>query len=373
MNVALQPLQAALSPDRGAARPARIGLLGTGTVGSAFVARYQRLLDEGSPLPRMHVLANSRGQVRCDASVGDALRLASRLPRAAQRHDGMLDDSTLASLVAGDVIVDATASDAVAARHAAWLQRGVHVVTANKLGNGASLARARLLAQARHASGARYGDSATVGAGLPLLRSIRALVAGGDRIHAVEGLLSGSLGWLFDRFDGMRPFSGFVREAALAGYTEPDPRIDLSGQDVARKLLILARAAGIALDGSAIQVDSLVPSALAQVAAAQVDAGLAALDLPLRTRYQDAWRDGGRLRFVGGFAVGGDGRCEARVGLQALPAGHPLCGGSGTDNRVAIHSCRYREQPLVIQGPGAGAEVTAAALLDDVLQIVRER
>lgn len=345
----------------------RLALVGTGTVGTAFVARYQRLRDEGLSLPRMQLLCNARGQVQCDALAADALRQAVALPRTTRQSD-----LALASFAAGDVVVDATASDSVAEQHPRWLQRGIHVVTANKLGNGASLTRARMLADAQSESGARYGDSATVGAGLPLLRSIRALVAGGDRIHALEGLLSGSLGWLFNGFDGMRPFSGFVREAATAGYTEPDPRIDLSGQDVARKLLILARAAGIALEASAIRVDSLVPPALAQCDIAQLDTCLPMLDLPLRARFQSAWRNGERLRFMARLELDAGGCCHASVGLCALPASHPLCSGSGTDNRVAIHSCRYRRQPLVIQGPGAGADVTAAALLDDVLQVMRD-
>jgi len=344
--------------------PRRLALLGTGTVGSAFVARYQRLLASGAELPRFASLANSRGARDCGIDPAGALHVAASLPRTSAACD-----FDIAALADGDVIVDATASDAVAANHAVWLARGVHVVTANKLGNGAELSRAQAITRARRESGARYGDSATVGAGLPLLRSLRELVAGGDRIHALEGVLSGSLAWLFDRFDGMRPFSGFVREARAAGYTEPDPRIDLSGEDVRRKLLILARAAGLPLEAHHVQVDSLVTALLAAASMEDLDAQLPLLDAPLRARYQQAYRDGSRLRFIGHFDAGIHGDCRASVGLRALPATHPLCGGSGTDNRVAIRSCRYHKQPLVIQGPGAGAEVTAAALLDDVLRI----
>lgn len=346
--------------------PRRLVLLGTGTVGSAFVARYQRLLGGGAELPRFELLANSRGAKECGGDPTAALHVAASLSRASTAQD-----FDIAALAARDVIVDATASDAIAAKHAGWLASGVHVVTANKLGNGAELGRAQAIARARRESGAHYGDSATVGAGLPLLRSLRALVDGGDRIHGLEGVLSGSLAWLFDCFDGMRPFSGFVREARAAGYTEPDPRIDLSGEDVRRKLLILARAAGLSLEARLVQVDSLVPSVLASASIAELDAQLPSLDASLRAHYQRAYRDGARLRFVGRFDAGTSGDCRASVGLRALPAAHPLCGGSGTDNRVAIYSCRYREQPLVIQGPGAGAEVTAAALLDDVLRIMR--
>jgi homoserine dehydrogenase len=351
------------------ARPAslqstsRLALLGTGTVGSAFVARYLRLLDDGKVLPRLHMLANSRGQQPCTGDAATALHAATTTPR-----HGAFDAPDLSSLAAGDVVVDATASDAIAAQHAQWLARGLHVVTANKRGNGGDLAPAQAIARLDGHT-ARYGDSATVGAGLPLLQSIRALVAGGDRIHAVEGLLSGSMGWLFDRYDGMRQFSGIEREARAAGYTEPDPRLDLGGEDVMRKLLILARAAGIPLQARDVEIESLLPASLADAAPDEVDARLASLDAPLRERYQQAWRDGARLRFVGSFARDAGGGCRASVGLRALPAAHPLCGGSGTDNRVAIRSCRYFDQPLVIQGPGAGAEVTAAALLDDVLRV----
>jgi homoserine dehydrogenase len=267
-------------------------------------------------------------------------------------------------LLPGDIVVDATASEAVAEKHALWLTRGVHVVTANKLGNGSTWSRAQAIAQAHTHAGTRYGDSATVGAGLPLLRSIRELVRGGDRIHRVEGVLSGSLAWLFNHFDGMRLFSGFVREARNAGYTEPDPRLDLSGEDVRRKLLILARAAGLPLQAQDVRVESLVPAELAALPADELDAALPTLDAPLAARFKHAYRNGEKLRFLGRFDADG-----ASVGLQALPSDHPLCGGGGTDNKVAIFSDRYTQQPLVIQGPGAGAEVTAAALLDDVLRI----
>ena len=197
-----------------------------------------------------------------------------------------------------------------------------------------------------------------------LYKEIRPLVAGGDRIHAVEGVLSGSLAWLFDRYDGSLPFSQLVREAAAAGYTEPDPRVDLSGEDVRRKLLILARAAGLPLERAQVRVESLLPPDLADAPAGAVDDLLALLDAPLSAKLQAAGAAGHRLRFVARFD--GEG---ASVGVRALPASHPLCAGSGTDNRVAVSSDRYPVQPLVIQGPGAGADVTAAALLDDVLRI----
>ncbi|TDK24438.1 homoserine dehydrogenase [Luteimonas aestuarii] len=339
----------------------RIALLGTGTVGTAFAQRYQRLRADGAALPDVAWISNSRLQVPCTAGLADAVDVARAAPR---RSGGVPPWAEGVGLHRGDIVVDATASERVADWHPEWLARGVHVVTANKLGSGGDLGRAQAIAEAQQ-DGVRYGDSATVGAGLPLLRTIRALVAGGDRIHAVEGVLSGTLAWLLSRFDGAQPFSTLVREARDAGYSEPDPRIDLSGEDVRRKLLILARASGLPLEAHQVRVAPLLSPALRDAAPDDVDAVLPSLDADLLARLQAARASSTRLCFVGRFDA--EGRAEA--GLRALPAAHPLCAGSGTDNRVAIWSDRYRDSPLVIQGPGAGAEVTAAALLDDVLAI----
>lgn len=339
----------------------RLALLGTGTVGSAFIARYQRLQTRGAALPELRWLANSRAVLTCDQGLDLHLQQA-RAAAYSQQAASDWDDRDMLS--AGDVVVDATASDDVAARHAQWLARGVHVVTANKLGHGTQLRRSRDIVIGCAGSGARYGDSATVGAGLPLLSSLRALRAGGDHIHSIEGVLSGSLAWLFHRHDGTRPFSAAVHEALAAGFTEPDPRIDLSGEDVLRKLLILARASGIALDADQVQVESLVPAALAALTASEALQQLSVLDAPLQRCWHDAAACGHILRFIARVDHHG-----ARIGLRALAPGHPLAQGAGTDNRVVIHSDRYAEQPLVIQGPGAGAHITAAALLDDVLRV----
>lgn len=353
--------------DPQAAPAARVALLGAGTVGSAVLARLAAWSGTplGARLSLVHV-ANSRRAVSGPFALAPDQAVAML---AKQGQPAALDlvatvlGSDAAHRAAPRIVIDATASDAVAAQHAGWLAQGIHVVTACKLGQGTSLARWRDIAAAQAAGGAGYGDSATVGAGLPLLRSLRELQAGGDRIHAIAGVLSGSLAWLFNHFDGLRAFSGFVREARDAGYTEPDPRDDLSGEDVRRKLLILARAAGVGLEADDVDVQSLVPPALAGLPVDALDAALPTLDSPLRARFADAWKRGERLRFIARLEG-----ARARVGLESLPADHPLAGGAGTDNRVAIWSDRYRDQPLVIQGPGAGAGVTAAALLDDALR-----
>lgn len=349
---------------------AQIALLGTGTVGDAVLQRLATWAGSGfgERLSLVHA-ANSRAAVR------DAFGLCPRAARSLAHTPASLSacPEDVAQAFAGHagtrIVIDATASDAIAGRHAHWLAQGIHVVTACKLGQGTSLARWRAIRDACAQGGTHYGDSATVGAGLPLLRSIRHLRQGGDRIHAIAGVLSGSLAWLFHHYDGARPFSHLVREARAAGYTEPDPREDLSGDDVRRKLLILARAAGVELEADAVQVASLVPAALAALEREEVDAALPQLDTVLRERYVAACKRGEKLRFVARLECLENGRIVARVGLESLPVADPLAGGTGTDNRVAIWSDRYATQPLLVQGPGAGAQVTAAALLDDALQI----
>ena len=361
MNAAV----AARTPVASRPPPARLALLGMGTVGKAVLARLAAW--EGNAFGErlsLRYAANSRFGFQPASFAGALARAASPDTTPPPAASSLLDVRQTPGERGTRIVIDATASEHVAEQHAQWLAQGVHVVTACKLGQGISFARWRDIRDAYARGGRRYGDSATAGAGLPLLKSIRALHQGGDRIHAIAGVQSGSLAWLFNHYDGLRPFPGLARQAREAGYTEPDPRGDLSGEDVRRKLLILARASGVALENHEVAVESLVPPALAARCAGDVDAALPELDRPLRERYAAAYRRGERLRFIARLE---DGR--ASVGLEALPADHPLAGGIGTDSRVAIWSDRYRHQPLVIQSPGAGAEVTAAGLLDDVLKI----
>lgn len=344
---------------------AKVALLGSGNVGQAVLRRLTEW--QGSPRGeqlRLVYAANTRMALQDSAGLdpSDCAQLLMDAPRQVANGHG---DPLLAL---GDdgirILIDATADAVTAAQHPLLLSAGVHIATACKLAAGTSLDQWRAISEACRQSRTGFGDRATVGAGLPLLRSIRELVAGGDHIHAIAGVMSGSLAWLFHHYDGCRPFSELVRQARDAGYTEPDPREDLSGEDVRRKILILARAAGFAIDSDQVDVRSLVPPELAALPPSEVDRNLHLLDEPIASVHAEARFDGCSLRFVARLEDG-----KARVGLEKLCPSDALHGGGGTDNRVAIWSDRYRQQPLVIQGPGAGAEVTAAALLDDVLHL----
>ena len=359
--------QPALAPvRRGDSEIARIALLGSGTVGRAVLDRLHqwRTTGRGEGLKIVYA-ANTRLALHDSSGLCPASTCA-QLVSAPASASGCESDGLLRALGGGGVriLVDATANAGVARRHPDLLRAGVHVATACKLATGTSLALWEEIEAACADHGAGFGDRATVGAGLPLLRSIRELRAGGDRVHAIAGIMSGSLAWLFDRFDGSRPFSELVREAGATGFTEPDPREDLSGEDVRRKILILARAAGFELESDEVEVRSLVPPGLARLSAQHFDQELSQIDARLAGLLDAARAEGKALRFIARFENG-----RARVGVEAIGPRDPLAGGAGTDNRVSIWSDRYMAQPLIIQGPGAGPEVTAAALLDDVLSL----
>ncbi|MGH8182649.1 MAG: homoserine dehydrogenase [Rhodanobacteraceae bacterium] len=348
-------------PRVAARREVAVVLLGTGKVGGAFL---QLLRTPAGANLRLVGVANSRHQQTRTAALAER-RLRERLDIAGEPRDDRALLATLhASAAQEQVIIDATASRELAARHPEWLARGCHVVTANKALAGGELGGWHAL-QAACAQGVRYGDSATVGAGLPALSALRRLHACGDKLTRIEGVFSGSFSYLFNHYDGRQPFSTLLREACKLGYTEPDPRADLSGEDVARKLLILARAAGYPLQRSDIAVENLVPEALRGVAQDEFLGRLEELDAPIAARLAAATQRGHVLRYLARFDADG----AARVGLVEVPATHPAAHLLGADNLFAFSTTRYAQRPLVIQGAGAGAEVTAQALLGDVLAL----
>ncbi|MEO7916125.1 MAG: bifunctional aspartate kinase/homoserine dehydrogenase I [Dokdonella sp.] len=263
------------------------------------------------------------------------------------------------------VIIDCSASSHVADRYAEWIAAGIHVVTPNKQAGSGSLLRWQAIRTAAANSGARWRYEATVGAGLPIIQTLRDLIDTGDSLLAVDGILSGTLAWLFNRYDGSLPFSALVREAHELGYTEPDPRDDLSGLDVARKLVILAREAGMDLSLDDVIVEGLVPAALADISRDALFDRLTEIDVPLAEKLAQTQAKGEVLRYVARLDCDG----KASVGLVALPNTHAFANLRLTDNIVQFTTRRYLDNPLIVQGPGAGPEVTAAGVFADLLRV----
>ena len=262
------------------------------------------------------------------------------------------------------MVIDCSGSAEVAGRYEGWLAAGIHVVTPNKQAGSGPLARYQSIRAAAAASGARFRYEATVGAGLPVITTLRDLVDTGDEVLSIEGIFSGTLAWLFNRFDGSQPFSALVEQARGMGYTEPDPRDDLSGIDVARKLVILAREAGRELSLEQVQVESLVPEALRAGSVDDFMQRLGDNDEALLQRLQQARVRGAVLRYVAALSAQG-----ASVGLVEVPVDHAFANLKLTDNVVQFRTRRYCDNPLVVQGPGAGPEVTAAGVFADLLRV----
>lgn len=204
-----------------------------------------------------------------------------------------------------------------------------------------------------------------MGAGLPIIQTLRDLLDTGDELLAIEGIFSGTLAYLFNRFDGSLPFSDLVKEALEKGYTEPDPRDDLSGLDVARKLVILAREAGWELSLEQVQIESLVPKHLQEISRDAFLQRLPEMDALMNARLQSALAERQVLRHVARLDRSG----RASVGVQSLPNDHTFAHLKLTDNIVQFTTKRYANNPLVVQGPGAGPEVTAAGVFADLLRV----
>src|SRR5579862_2862040 len=263
------------------------------------------------------------------------------------------------------VLIDCSADSHLALRYRDWLAAGIHIVTPNKKANSGELAYYGSLKAARRASGAHYLYETTVGAGLPVIQTLRDLRETGDEIASIEGIFSGTLAYLFNAYDGSTPFSAIVREAKQRGYTEPDPRDDLSGMDVARKLIILGREMGLPLEMSDVEIASLVPADLVAGNSEEFLAGLSRYDVPMKQRYEGARARGKVLRYVG--SVSADGR--ARVGLSEFDQRHAFANIALTDNVVRYATARYCDNPLIVQGPGAGPAVTAGGVFADLLRL----
>ncbi len=263
------------------------------------------------------------------------------------------------------VIVDATASAELPRQYESWLKSGLNIVTPNKKGNAGPFNEYQKLHDAVRESGRYFLYETNVGAGLPIIHTLRNLLDTGDTIIRIEGILSGTLSYLFNSLDGTKPFSEIVRAAHQQGFTEPDPRDDLSGMDVARKLIILAREIGLEIDLEDVRVESLVPENLRGSSPEDFLDGLVDHDQAISELVRETQARQHVLRYVG--AVEANGNVSAC--LRSFPADHVFANLTGGDNIVSFQTARYNSQPMIVRGPGAGPEVTAAGVFSDLLRL----
>jgi bifunctional aspartokinase / homoserine dehydrogenase 1 len=266
------------------------------------------------------------------------------------------------------IFIDNTAAESVAAHYESILDASIGISTPNKIAASSPYLNYARLKQVAALRNVQWRYETNVGAGLPIITTLNDLIHSGDRLLRIEGILSGTLSFIFNRFcapDHTQPFADIVREAKQRGLTEPDPRDDLSGADVRRKLLILAREAGQIMDISDVEVENILPQDCLQ--APTVDAFFTALDAH-NNHYEQmkkaAQMDGKVLRFVASLEGG-----RAKVQVESFAQDHPFYFLSGSDNMVVFTTERYRERPLVVRGPGAGAEVTAAGIFAEVISM----
>lgn len=269
------------------------------------------------------------------------------------------------------VALDISASASLTLQYPEFFERGIHIVSANKLAGSGPLPFYRELKQQLGNRRLFWRYNASCGAGLPIQHALNDLRNSGDTVEAVGGIFSGTLCWLFEKYDTSKPFSQLVIEARGLGITEPDPRDDLSGRDMQRKLLILAREIGFEIELEDIELRSLVPASLADIPLDQFIARIGELDQDLLQQYGAAAEQNKVLRYVASLD-NSEGVFKVEVGLQWIDAQHPYANLTPGDNVFVIRSAFYQGNPLIIRGPGAGREVTAAAVQSDLTQICRD-
>lgn len=333
-----------------------IGIVGTGLIGSTLIQQLEKQLDVLKKNHNYDIqvrgLMNSKTMQLFDNGADFAKADLKNLPT-------VMDINKFIDHVAPDylphyAIIDASASSSLPNQYSEWLKRGFHIITPNKKGLSQDFDLYQTIKQSAETYNKQYLYSTNVGAGLPILKTIKDLVDTGDQIQSIEAVLSGTLSFIFN--DLKDSFGAMVRQAMALGFTEPDPRDDLSGQDVLRKMTIITREMG--LNYKNIEPENLVPKELAKVSR---DEFIARVDEIKITAPKDQI-----LRYVASW----DLKNGIRVGLTAYPRNHPMASLKFADNILIVHSERYHKQPLIIQGPGAGPEVTAGGVFADILRLM---
>ncbi len=345
-----------------------IGLFGPGNIGGTLLdqlsAESERLRREFDLDIRVRGIATSKKMLLSE----DGIDLSSWRDKFKSEAIAYNEEIFLSHIAAQyyphKVIIDCTSSESRAMQYKKFIENGFHVITPNKKAGSGPYSYYRELMASALRTGRKFLYETTVGAGLPVICTLKDLRETGDRVISVEGMVSGTLCWLFSEYDGTVPFSELVKKARSLGYTEPDPRDDLSGMDVARKTVILARELGYQTETGDIRVESLVPENMRELSSEEFLSRLSEMDDAMLKLYKDAEKRGMKLRYVGRVEGG-----QCSVSLEEYPLDHPFSQARGTDNVISFRTMRYDKQPLVIKGPGAGPEVTAGGVFADILRL----
>lgn len=343
-------------------------LIGVGLIGKALikmVSNQLNQLQEDSFLDiQIHGMANSRYMKFHEDGFDLKTVEAPQEGDTPMEMDRFLE--TMFSMnFSNSVLVDCTASQEVADVYQRVLDAKIGIVTPNKKANSGPLEKYKELKKLAGKRGVRFFYETNVAAGLPVINTLQDLIVSGDQVFSIEAVLSGSMNYIFSELEKGAPFSEVVAMAKEKGYTEPDPRDDLSGMDVARKILILGREAGQDLHFEDISIQSMVPDDCVEASTvAEFFEKLIAHDSYFKQLLEEADGQGKKLRFMASLENG-----KAKVGLNAVDREHPFYNLKGSDNMILFTTERYHDFPMIIRGPGAGADVTAAGVFADIIRL----
>lgn len=346
-----------------------IFIAGVGTVGSKLLAQiaqqYAHIAEDLRLNLRVVGIANSKSALFAEEGIIlDDVK--SQFAAAQPMKIDEFTDRIIERNLRNSIFVDITASADVVETYPKLLRRSVSVIACNKVAASSDYESYRKLKNLAREYNANFFFETNVGAGLPVIHTLNDLISSGDKVNRIEAVLSGTLNFVFNNYDGTRRFAEVVQQAQDEGYTEPDPRLDLSGTDVARKILILAREAGYAMEMSEITNVAFLPESCLAGTVEDFYAEMTKQEPHFRKLLNDASAQGLKLKYIASLDGG-----KASVGLQSIGPDHNFANLSGKDNAVLFYTNRYADQPLVIKGAGAGAEVTAAGVFADIIRAAR--
>lgn len=344
-------------------------LVGTGLIGKSLLAMMQKQLSQLAKQNQLEIhvvgIANTKKMLFHEDGLKLNDAIATMLDEGEEMNLNNFIGTMISMNLSNSIFVDCTSSEEVTEHYETILSSNISIVTPNKKANSGAYQKYQTLKQAAQRRGVKFLYETNVGAGLPVINTLHDLLVSGDAVLSIEAVLSGTLNYIFSSFKPGDKFSDVVKEAKAKGYTEPDPRDDLNGMDVARKILILSREAGLNLELSDIKVENLVPEdCRGEMSVDQFFDKLATHNNYFEQLAQAAASRNEKLRYM---AVLKDGKTSIKLG--SVNAQHPFYSLSGSDNIILLTTERYNERPMVIRGPGAGAEVTAAGVFADIIRI----